>query len=54
MAAAIDAGVKTVILPAENKSDVLNLPDYICNRIHVEYVSDIKQVLALALINHTE
>jgi ATP-dependent Lon protease len=49
--AAIDAGVKMVILPEENKSDVLNLPDYIRNRIEVEYVTDIKQVLNLALLS---
>lgn len=48
--AAIDAGVKTVILPAENERDVLNLPDYIQNRIEVKYVSEIQQVLSHALI----
>lgn len=48
--AAIDAGIKTVIVPAENQSDVNNLPDYIRNRIQVEYVNDIKQVLELALV----
>lgn len=31
--AAIDAGVKMVILPAENERDVQNLPEYIKNRI---------------------
>lgn len=48
--AAIDAGVKTVVLPAENQGDVLNLPEYIRNRIEVKYVADIQQVLALALV----
>jgi ATP-dependent Lon protease len=48
--AAIDAGVKMVILPAENERDVQNLPDYIKNRIEVKYVADIQQVLALALV----
>jgi ATP-dependent Lon protease len=47
--AAIDAGVKTVILPAENASDVSNLPDYMRNRLEIRYVSDIQQVLAAAL-----
>ena len=47
--AAIDAGVKMVILPAENERDVQNLPDYIKNRIEVKYVTDIQQVLKLAL-----
>ena len=48
--AAIDAGVKMVILPAENERDVNNLPDYIKNRIEVKYVTDIQQVLELAMI----
>jgi ATP-dependent Lon protease len=48
--AAIDAGVKTVILPAENASDVANLPDYMRNRLEVLYASDIQQVLAAALV----
>lgn len=48
--AAIDAGVKMVVLPAENERDVQNLPDYIKNRIEVNYVVDIEQVLALALV----
>lgn len=48
--AAIDAGVKMVILPAENERDVQNLPDYIKNRIEVKYVTDIQQVLELAMI----
>jgi len=48
--AAIDAGVKTVILPKENESDVNNLPDYIKNRIEVKYVTDIREALHIALI----
>jgi len=48
--AAIDAGVKIVILPAENERDVQNLPEYIKNRIEVKYVSEIREVLSLALI----
>jgi len=48
--AAIDAGVKLVILPAENKSDVQSLPDYIRNQIEVKYVTDIQEVLDIALV----
>jgi ATP-dependent Lon protease len=48
--AAIDAGVKTVILPAENEKDVQNLPDYLQNRIDVKFVTDIRQVLELAFL----
>jgi ATP-dependent Lon protease len=48
--AAIDAEVKTVILPAENEQDVRHLPDYMRDRVEIRYVSDIKEVLDLALI----
>lgn len=48
--AAIESGIKTVILPADNKSDFNNLPDYIKNKIHPEFVSDVKQVLDLSLM----
>lgn len=48
--AAIDAGVRMVILPAENQRDVENLPEYIRNRIEVKYMTDIQQVLELALV----
>ncbi len=53
--AAIDAGVKTVILPAENERDVQNLPEYIKNRIEARYVNDIREALSIALITaHSE
>ena len=48
--AAIDAGVKTVLLPAENERNVDNLPDYVRTRIEAKYVTDIQQVLGLALV----
>jgi ATP-dependent Lon protease len=48
--AAIDAGVKTVILPAENEQDVRFLPDYMQDRTEIRYVSNIKKVLELALV----
>ena len=48
--AAIEAGVKTVILPAENKQDVRYLPDYMQDRVEIRYVSEIKEVLELALV----
>jgi ATP-dependent Lon protease len=50
---AIEAGLKTVILPAENEQDVRHLPDYMHNRITVIYVRDIEEVLEAALVkNH--
>jgi len=48
--AAKDAGVKMVILPAENERDVQNLPDYIRNCIEIKYVTDIQQVLEHSLV----
>lgn len=50
---AIDAGIKIVILPAENERDVQNLPEYIRKRVQIEYVSDIQQVIQLALLEKT-
>ncbi len=49
--AAVDAGAKIVILPAENKSDFDNLPDYVKTKIDVRFVNNIKEVLEIALVN---
>jgi ATP-dependent Lon protease len=49
--AAIESGIKTIVLPEDNKSDFNNLPDYIKTKINLEFVSDIKQVLDLTIIN---
>lgn len=48
--AAIESGLRRVILPEENRAEVNNLPDYIKNQIEICYVSNIQEVLALALI----
>ena len=48
--AAIESGVKTVILPEENQSDVNHLPDYMKNRVAIIYVKSIEEVLTAALI----
>ena len=48
--AAIEAGVKTVILPAENEQDVRFLPDYMRDKIALVYVRDIQEALGAALI----
>ncbi|HUW95483.1 MAG TPA: S16 family serine protease [Anaerolineae bacterium] len=50
--AATEAGIKTVILPAQNEEDVRHLPDYIRKKVDVRYVNDIKEVLDLALLSH--
>lgn len=47
--AAAEAEVKMVILPQENEQEVAHLPAYIRERLQVVYVSDIQEVLGLAL-----
>ncbi len=48
--AAAEAGVQTVLLPKENEPEVAHLPAYIRERVAVRYVSEIEEVLALALV----
>lgn len=48
--AAIEAGVKTVILPADNEQDVRFLPQYMRDRISLLYVRDIQEALGAALV----
>lgn len=48
--AAIDAGCAEVIMPKENERDVQMAPDYVQNKIKVQFVSSIDEVLAAALL----
>jgi ATP-dependent Lon protease len=48
--AAIEASVKTVILPAENEQDVRFLPDYMRDKVRLVYVRDIQEALMAALV----
>ena len=48
--AAIESGVKNVILPCNNEPEVRHLPDYIRNRVHIHYVNNIQEALDLALV----
>lgn len=48
--AAIEAGVRTVILPTENEQDVRFLPDYMRDKVKLRYVRDIQEALKSALI----
>ena len=50
MLAAIEAGVGTVILPADNEPDVRHLPDYMQDKVKIVYVTDVEEVLAEALV----
>ena len=48
--AARRAGVETVIVPKENRKDIIeNVPKNVLSDMKVEYVEDVSQVLALAL-----
>jgi len=49
--AAIEAGVKTLILPAENEQDVRFLPDYMQDKVELVYVREIQEVLNAALVS---
>jgi ATP-dependent Lon protease len=49
--AAMDAGLKQVILPAENEADVRFLPEYMRGKVDLLYVRDIREVLELALLS---
>ena len=48
--AAIEAGIKTVIMPQENEKDVQHLPEYIKDKIAIRYVTNIQEVLDIALL----
>lgn len=52
--AAIEAGVRRVIMPAENEPDVRFLPDYMQQKLEVVYVRDIQTALKAALLDTTD
>jgi ATP-dependent Lon protease len=49
MLAAYRAGVKTVLLPKENKKDMTEVPPEIKKAVRFKFVSDVGEVLKLAL-----
>jgi len=49
--AAIDAGVKAVILPDANRTDVALLPEHMRGKLDLVYVRDIREVLERALLS---
>lgn len=50
--AAFDAGVKEVILPKENYSEAINLPDYVLEKIKLTPVASIEEVIEIALVKN--
>ena len=50
LTAAVRAGVKTVVVPARNRSDVLEVPDEVKKALDIRPVDTLDEVLALALL----
>lgn len=48
--AALRGGIKTVLIPEENEKDLVDLPDNVRSALEIIPMSDIKQVLANALV----
>jgi ATP-dependent Lon protease len=49
--AAIEAGIKRVIVPKENEKELAYIPDYLKDRVETIYVSNIYEVLDAALVS---
>ncbi len=52
--AALKEGIKTVIVPEENKADLPELPDEVKNGLEIKLVKTVDEVLELALNRKTE
>lgn len=52
--AAIRGGIKTVLIPEKNKKDLADIPESITNKVTIETVSNVKDVLAKALTRMPE
>jgi ATP-dependent Lon protease len=50
LTAAARAGVKTVIVPARNQSDIVEVPDEVKKLIEIKPVDTLDEVLELALL----
>lgn len=48
--AALRGGIKTVIIPAENKKDLAEIPDSVKNTLNIIPVSQVEEVLTIALL----
>jgi ATP-dependent Lon protease len=54
LTAAARAGVKTVLVPARNKSDLVDLPEEVQTLLEIKQVDTIDEVLELALLEPDE
>jgi len=52
--AALRSGIKTVIIPKENKKDLVDLPKNICSKLNIKPVQWIDEVLQIALAHQPE
>ena len=48
--AAYRAGIRTLIIPEENRKDLEKIPDYVLEQFNVLPVQDVQEVLKTALI----
>ena len=48
--AAYRAGIRTLIIPEENRKDLEKIPDYVLEQFRVKPVQDVQEVLKTALI----
>jgi ATP-dependent Lon protease len=52
--AARRAGVKEVILPKKNESNLIDLPDYVKNEMIIHFVTDISDAVRIALVSEPQ
>ena len=52
--AALRGGIKTVLIPADNEKDLIDIPDNVTSGLKIIPVKDVRQVLDLALLNAVE
>ena len=52
--AALRAGIRNIILPEQNRADIDELPDSVRRKLSFYYVTNIRQVLELALVMDAE
>src|ERR1051326_8668841 len=52
--AALRAGIKTVLIPADNEKDLAEIPDNVKNNLKIIPVSDVDEVIAKALVRAPE
>ena len=49
--AAYRAGIRTLVIPEENRKDLEKIPDYVLDKFRIVPVKEIQQVLKTAIIS---